>query len=82
MASLTIHDLDDTLTDRLRAQADGHGRSVEEEARDILVSVLACRTGRRGGPAASIRARFAAVGGVETADVAREGVRTPPSFEG
>ena len=81
MASLTIHDLDDAVTARLRVRADGHGRSVEDEARDILVAALWGGTGRAGGLAASIRGRFAALGGVELPDVARETMREPARFE-
>jgi phosphopantothenoylcysteine decarboxylase/phosphopantothenate--cysteine ligase len=36
MASLTIRKLDDTLKQRLRLRAASHGRSVEEEIRQIL----------------------------------------------
>ncbi len=81
MASITIHDLDDTLKSRLRIQAAAHGRSVEDEARDILVLALKSGPGSKGGLAASIRARFAALGGVELPVVAREPMRAPPSFE-
>jgi hypothetical protein len=35
MAEITIRDLDDDITQRLRARA-AHGRTLEEEARDIL----------------------------------------------
>lgn len=40
MTSITIHDLDDALTRRLSRRAAEHGRSVEEEARDILHQVI------------------------------------------
>jgi len=36
MASITIRNLDDPLKARLRVQAATHGRSMEDEARDIL----------------------------------------------
>ena len=36
MASITIRNLDDSLKHRLRVQAAEHGRSMEEEAREIL----------------------------------------------
>ena len=35
MASLTIRNLDETLKRRLRLRAAGHGRSMEEEVREI-----------------------------------------------
>jgi antitoxin FitA len=36
MASLTIRNLEDAVKARLRVQAARHGRSMEEEARQIL----------------------------------------------
>ena len=40
MGSITIRNLDDSLKSRLRIQAAVHGRSMEDEARDILRTVL------------------------------------------
>ena len=40
MASITIRNLDDTLKRRLRIRAAEHGRSMEEEAREILRLVV------------------------------------------
>ena len=37
--SITIRNLDDALKSRLRVQAAVHGRSMEDEARDILRTV-------------------------------------------
>ncbi len=81
MASITIRNLDDTLKSRLRIQAAVHGRSMEDEARDILRSVLNREPTRRGSLAASIRARFASLGGVELPVIAREPMREPPTFD-
>ena len=36
MASITIRNLDDEVKTRLRVRAAGNGRSMEEEARQIL----------------------------------------------
>ena len=41
MASLTIRNLDDRTKDRLRLRAAHHKRSMEDEARNILMSALA-----------------------------------------
>src|SRR5271156_1853074 len=41
MASITILDLDDSLESLLRMQAADHGRSMEEEAREIIRGALA-----------------------------------------
>jgi plasmid stability protein len=51
MASITIRNLDDDIKQRLRVRAAEHGRSMEEEAREILRRVMTeapsnLRTGR------------------------------------
>lgn len=81
MASITIRNLDDTLKSRLRIQAAVHGRSMEDEARDILRSALSQEPMRKGSLAAAIRARFAPLGGVELPAMVREPMRSPPSFD-
>ena len=66
MTSITIRSLDDDVKARLRVRAAGHGRSMEEEARQILSDAV----GRRPGPAdlvAAVRGRFEPLGGVELA---------------
>ena len=40
MASIVIRRLDDSVKARLRLRAAEHGRSMEEEAREILKSAL------------------------------------------
>lgn len=80
MASLTIRNLDDAVKQRLRIRAAEHGRSMEEEARDILrAAVEAVRPPRDLGRA--IHDRFAAAGGVELDLPARGPMREPPSFD-
>ena len=81
MASITIRNLDETLKSRLRIQAATHGRSMEDEARDILRSALSRRPARQGTLAASIRARFAPLGGVDLPAIPRDPIRTPPAFD-
>jgi plasmid stability protein len=54
---------------------------MEDEARDILRSALSREPTRKGSLAASIRARFAPLGGVELPVIAREPMRAPPSFD-
>ena len=58
MASITIRNLDDDIKQRLRVRAAEHGRSMEEEARDILRRVMSDTATPRD-LAASIRARVA-----------------------
>ena len=79
MGSLTIRNIDDALKRRLRLRAAGHGRSMEEEVREILRTVV--------GPSPapvdlgkSIHDRFAALGGVELELPLRTPMRTPPAF--
>ena len=81
MGSITIRNLDDALKSRLRVQAAVHGRSMEDEARDILRSALNREQRGRRNLAAAIRARFAALGGVELPCVARDAMRAPPIFD-
>jgi len=82
MASITIRNLDEPLKTRLRVQAATHGRSMEDEARDILRTALNRQPGPPANLAAAIRARFAPLGGVELPEVPRESMREPPDFTG
>lgn len=80
MATMTIRNLDDTLKARLRTRAAQHGKSMEEEASDILRAALSAETNPAGDLGAAIRARFAALGGVDLPDVEREPIRELTSF--
>ncbi len=80
MASLTIRNLEDPLKAELRVRAAHHGRSMEEEARVILRSVLSLRRPAKQHLAESIHDRFAALGGVDLAEIARGPGRDPPDF--
>ncbi|MGD9537567.1 MAG: plasmid stabilization protein [Alphaproteobacteria bacterium] len=82
MASITIRNLEEPLKARLRIRAAGHGRSMEEEARDILRTALSQEPVRPTNLAAAIRARFAPLGGVDLPEVPREPMREPPDFGG
>ena len=79
MASITIRNLDDGLKRRLRVRAAEHGRSMEEEAREILRQAV----GNAAAPAnlgRTIHAHFAALGGVELELPPRGPMRDPPSL--
>ncbi|HYI92937.1 MAG TPA: hypothetical protein VEX68_05300 [Bryobacteraceae bacterium] len=80
MASITIRNLDDALKSRLRVQAAEHGRSMEEEARELLKAGLTTKPGKRLNLAESIRRHMDPVGGVELTPLPREPVRPPPKF--
>lgn len=81
MASITIRDLDDGLKSRLRVRAAVNGRSMEDEARDILRSALSREPTHQGDLAAAIRARFAPLGGVDLPPPPRDAMRPPPTFD-
>ena len=80
MASITIRNLDDDVKRRLRVRAAEHGRSMEEEARDILRQVVGQPSAPRN-LGAAIHARFAALGGVNMVPVVRGTMRTTPDFD-
>jgi len=79
MATVTIHDLDEILETRLRLRAERYGRSVEDEARKILQSVLG--TDDSGQDLFErIRARFEPLGGVDLDIPARAPMPKPINF--
>jgi plasmid stability protein len=81
MASITIRQVDEQLKVRLRLRAAKHGRSMEEEARDILRSALSTEPSRPGNLVEAIRRRFAPLGGVDLPETARDAMREPPRFD-
>ena len=80
MATLTIRQLDEKTKARLRVQAAHHGRSMEEEAREILRLSLTAGQPSKKNLAESIRQRFSAFGGVELELPKRDRMRQPPNF--
>lgn len=76
MASLTIRNLEDSLKESLRVRAARHGRSMEEEARQVLRQSL-LRESSAAGLGTRIAGRFADVGGVELPVVRRSLPRRP-----
>jgi antitoxin FitA len=80
MASITIRSLDDEVKHRLRLRAAEHGRSMEEEAREILRQVVG-QAKPTHDLAAAIRARVAPLGGVDLDIPQREAMREPPTFD-
>jgi len=81
MPSITIRNLEEDLKSRLRVRAAHHGRSMEDEARDILRTALSRRRSQPANLAEAIRVRFAPLGGVEIPFAPREPMREPPEFE-
>ena len=80
MASITIRRLDDKTKTRLRVQAAHHGRSMEEEARNILSSALHGPAEAKGNFADTVRKRFATLGGVNLQLPPRGAIRRIPTF--
>ncbi|MGH9631862.1 MAG: FitA-like ribbon-helix-helix domain-containing protein [Bryobacteraceae bacterium] len=80
MASITIWRLDDSLKSRLRVRAARHGRSMEEEAREILKAGLTREPARQLNIAEAIRRHIDPLGGVELVIASRQSIRQPPKF--
>ena len=79
MASITIRNLDDGIKHRLRVRAAEHGRSMEEEAREILREAVGNGQSQLN-LAQVIRERVGRLGPVDLDLVPRAAGRTPPSF--
>jgi plasmid stability protein len=80
MTTLTIRRLDEKTKSRLRVRAAHHGRSMEEEAREILRLALQASSPAKGNLAEAIHRRFAAFGGLELELPQRTAMREPPEF--
>ncbi len=80
MATITIRQLDENTKTRLRVRAAHHGRSMEEEAREILRSALTGSSSLKGNLAETIHRRFAAFGWVEFELPRRDAIRKSPEF--
>ena len=80
MASITIRNLDDGVKTRLRMQAAGNGRSMEEEARLILAEAVDREPSLAKGLGTAIHELFKPLGGVELELPPREPMREPPKF--
>jgi antitoxin FitA len=79
MATLTIRQLDERTKARLRVRAAHHGRSMEEEAREILRAAVRVPAAKEN-LADAIRRRFVPIGGVELELPPRDALRRPPEF--
>ena len=79
MASITVRNIDDGLKRRLRIRAAENGRSMEQEARNILKAALyeEAPTTSLG---TAIHELFKPYGGVELEISTREPMREPPRF--
>jgi antitoxin FitA len=81
MGVMTIRNIDDAIKKRLRVRAAINGRSMEDEARDILRAALSTDHVRPRNLANAIHDRFGALGGVDLPEVRRDAIRPPAGFE-
>ena len=70
-----------TLKSRLRVQGAQHGRSLEDEARDILRAALSAEPHRARTLVEAIHSRIDALGGVDLELAPREPMREPVVFD-
>ena len=81
MASITVRNLDDSLKRRLRIRAAENGRSMEQEARDILRAALGDDAAPARNLGTAIHELFRPYGGVELDIPNRDPMREPPRFD-
>lgn len=77
MASLTIRQLEESTKRKLRIRAAHHGRSMEQEAREILKLALAQPDEKPKDLVEAIRQRFAQYGGLDLKIPPRGPIRDP-----
>ena len=77
MASIVIRNLDETTKRKLKIRAATNGRSMEQEAREILKSVLARASKKQANLAERVREIFGPLGGVELERLPREAIPDP-----
>lgn len=65
MTTLTIRNIEPAIKEKLRLAAAAHGRSMEEEVRNMLRNMLTQTTQNSAGLGSRIHARFSAIGGVD-----------------
>lgn len=80
MATITIRQLEEKVKSRLRVRAAHHGRSMEEEAREILRTALSTSSPLQANIAEAIRRRFAGFGGLDLELPRRNAIRQAPGF--
>jgi len=80
MASITIRKLDERVKANLRVRAAHHGRSMEEEVREILKDALTVEEPRGQNLAQAIRRHIEPLGGIELRLPKRQAIRRPPAL--
>jgi len=77
MATIIVRNMDETTKRKLKIRAAMNGRSMEQEAREILKSTLAQTSKKHANLAERVRAIFGPLGGVELERLPREPIRDP-----
>lgn len=80
MPAITVRNIDDSVKDALRIRAAKHGRSMEQEVREILARAVREEEPSLG-LASSIFERFRAEGGIDLPVIDREMPREPITFD-
>ena len=81
MASITVRNLDDGLKRQLRVRAAENGRSMEQEARDILRAALGDEQVPARNLGTALHELFKPFGGVDLEIPPREPMREVPQFD-
>jgi antitoxin FitA len=81
MTNITISNLDDDIKSRLQKQAEKHGRSLEEEVREILRIALTENHEHPLNLVNIIEKRFANLEYFELPEIIREPIRHISTFE-
>ncbi len=77
MANIMVRNLEESTKRKLKIRAAMNGRSMEQEAREILKSALAQTSRKQANLAERIREIFSPLGGVELERLPREPIRDP-----
>ena len=81
MSSLTVRNLDESVKSSLRVRAARHGRSMEQEVRQILEAIVAPEQAAQVSFAERVNSRFSGLK-VESLPIsARQIARTPPAID-
>jgi plasmid stability protein len=81
MAQLVVRNVEETVKSRLKRRASRHGRSMEEEVRDILRDAVKGEEISAGGLGSAIASRFRKVGlGSDIAELRGHPIQ-PASFD-
>ncbi len=81
MTNIVIPNLDDDIKSRLQKRAEKHGRSLEEEVKEILRTALSENNKHSLNLATTIEQRFANLEEFELPEIKREPIRTVSTFE-